>query len=195
VLDALRAAQAESLARLPPAVPYPYDDDDTASDDPLFFSDDFEVMKARLEPLRRVEEILIARVAPGDGFDHDGALGPGARGAGGMGGGEGARGGGVYNGGAYRAKTGKARTHELAVSSSVVALLKGRGSGGAGSVAGSGGGGGGGGGGSPPGLDEWDEPTEVICHCREEMMALWEDPTVREVLRRRKVRVEESPGL
>lgn len=42
---------------------------------------------------------------------------------------------------------------------------------------------------------EWDEPTEVICHCREEMMALWEDPMVREVLRRRKVRVEESPGF
>ena len=43
--------------------------------------------------------------------------------------------------------------------------------------------------------DEWDEPTKVICHCCKETMALWEDPTVREVLKRRKVCVEESPGF
>jgi len=43
--------------------------------------------------------------------------------------------------------------------------------------------------------DKWDEATEVLCHCREEMMALWEDPTMREVLHHRKVCVEEGPGL
>ena len=44
-------------------------------------------------------------------------------------------------------------------------------------------------------MDEWDEPTKVICHCHKEMMALWEDPTMHKVLKHRKVRVEESPSF
>ena len=91
----------------------------------------------------------------------------------------------MYNGGVYRPNAhGKKRQQEVAVRSSVVALLKGRGNSTRPTSAG-----------SPPGPEEWDESTGVIYHCREEMMALWEDPTVREVLKRRKVRVEESPGL
>ena len=158
VLDALKEAQTESLSRPTQS------SDDSSSDDPLFFSDDFEIIKARLDPLRHVEEVLIAKLAPHDEYEDTG----------------------MYTGGLYRPSNGhgKKRNQEVTVRSSVVALLKGRGSSNRPQSPD-----------EPPGFDEWDEPTEVIYHCREEMMALWEDPTVREVLKRRKVRVEESPGL
>ena len=37
--------------------------------------------------------------------------------------------------------------------------------------------------------------TEIIASCAEDMKALWDDPVVRELLRRRKIRMELSPGL
>lgn len=40
-----------------------------------------------------------------------------------------------------------------------------------------------------------DETTEVIAECRDDMLALWEDPVVREMLARRKTRIEDSAGL
>lgn len=43
-------------------------------------------------------------------------------------------------------------------------------------------------------LDSHD-PTQIIHSCREDILDLWHEPVVREVLRRRKVRLEESPGL
>jgi guanine nucleotide-binding protein subunit alpha len=39
------------------------------------------------------------------------------------------------------------------------------------------------------------EVTEVVVGCAEDMKALWEDYAVREMLRRRKVRMEEEPGF
>ena len=42
---------------------------------------------------------------------------------------------------------------------------------------------------------EYDEATEVLYECRHALMELWGDPLVREVLRKRKVRIEEQPGL
>ena len=39
------------------------------------------------------------------------------------------------------------------------------------------------------------EVTGVVVGCAEDMKALWEDHTVREMLRRRKFRMEEEPGL
>jgi hypothetical protein len=39
------------------------------------------------------------------------------------------------------------------------------------------------------------EVTEVVVGCAEDMKALWEDHAVREMLRRRKFRMEEEPGL
>ncbi|KAF8520924.1 G-alpha-domain-containing protein [Hysterangium stoloniferum] len=149
VLDALSEAQSESLQTLH-ATP------DDVSDDPLFFSDDFEIIKARLEPLRGVEEVLIAKLG-----DEEAAVG--AR---------------VAFGG--KKKRGK---QEVAVRSAAMAKLRAWGT--LGTSA------------SPTAEEEaeWDEPTGVIWSCREEMMALWEDATVREVLKRRKVRVEEGPGF
>jgi hypothetical protein len=39
------------------------------------------------------------------------------------------------------------------------------------------------------------EVTEVVVGCAEDMKALWEDNVVQEMLRRKKVRMEEEPGL
>lgn len=40
-----------------------------------------------------------------------------------------------------------------------------------------------------------DEPMRVLNSCQRDIQNLWNDPVVREVLRRRKVRLEERPGL
>jgi len=39
------------------------------------------------------------------------------------------------------------------------------------------------------------EVTEVVVGCAEDMKALWEDNVVRDMLRRKKIRMEEEPGL
>lgn len=45
------------------------------------------------------------------------------------------------------------------------------------------------------GLETPDDTQCVLGSCRPDMIALWQDPTVRAILQRRKVRLEESPGL
>lgn len=45
------------------------------------------------------------------------------------------------------------------------------------------------------GLETPDEPQEVLNSCRKDMMLLWNDEVVREILKRKKVRLEEHPGL
>ncbi|KAI3604173.1 putative g-protein alpha subunit [Moniliophthora roreri] len=40
-----------------------------------------------------------------------------------------------------------------------------------------------------------DEISEVIAGCRDDMKAIWEDPTIREMLNRSKLRMEDSPGF
>ncbi|KAG6853545.1 hypothetical protein C0991_003336 [Blastosporella zonata] len=40
-----------------------------------------------------------------------------------------------------------------------------------------------------------DAATEVIAECRQDMRALWTDATVQEVLKRRRMRLEDSPGF
>jgi hypothetical protein len=43
--------------------------------------------------------------------------------------------------------------------------------------------------------DSEEEIAEVIANCREDIKSLWEDPIVKEVLSRRKARIEDAPGL
>lgn len=43
--------------------------------------------------------------------------------------------------------------------------------------------------------DMEEEMAEIIVSCREDIKALWEDPTVGEALSRRKARIEDVPGL
>jgi hypothetical protein len=45
------------------------------------------------------------------------------------------------------------------------------------------------------GLETVDEPQKVLHSCRKELISLWNDGFVREILRRKKVRLEEFPGL
>lgn len=45
------------------------------------------------------------------------------------------------------------------------------------------------------GLETSDEPQEVLHSCRKEMIQLWNDESIREILRRKKIRLEEFPGL
>ncbi|KAG6853380.1 hypothetical protein C0991_004841 [Blastosporella zonata] len=45
------------------------------------------------------------------------------------------------------------------------------------------------------GLETPDEPQEVLYQCRKDMMLLWGDDVVREILMRKKVRLEELPGF
>ena len=40
-----------------------------------------------------------------------------------------------------------------------------------------------------------DEITNVLDACRDDIVALWRDPIVREILHRRKIHLEEGPGL
>lgn len=40
-----------------------------------------------------------------------------------------------------------------------------------------------------------DDPTQVLAACKDDIISLWQDPAVREVLWRHNVRLEDSPGL
>lgn len=40
-----------------------------------------------------------------------------------------------------------------------------------------------------------DDPTAVLAACRDDIIALWQDPAVRDVLWKHNVRLEDSPGL
>jgi len=42
---------------------------------------------------------------------------------------------------------------------------------------------------------EMDEPQDVLHACRNDMITLWSDPLVRNILRQRKIRLEEFPGF
>ncbi|KAG6901805.1 hypothetical protein C0995_007741 [Termitomyces sp. Mi166 len=48
---------------------------------------------------------------------------------------------------------------------------------------------------SPEKANAVDDATEVIVECRQDMKALWVDPTVKAVLKRRRIRLEDSAGL
>ncbi|KAG7443309.1 guanine nucleotide binding protein, alpha subunit [Guyanagaster necrorhizus] len=43
--------------------------------------------------------------------------------------------------------------------------------------------------------DDEDEIADVVAGCREDMKAIWEDPVIREMLARRRDRIEDSPGF
>lgn len=40
-----------------------------------------------------------------------------------------------------------------------------------------------------------DDPTVVLAACKDDIVALWHDPIVREVLNKHNIRLEDSPGL
>lgn len=40
-----------------------------------------------------------------------------------------------------------------------------------------------------------DDISEVLASCKEDIKTIWDDPTVKEMLNRRKIRIEDAPGL
>jgi guanine nucleotide-binding protein alpha-1 subunit len=40
-----------------------------------------------------------------------------------------------------------------------------------------------------------DDPTAVLAACKDDILLLWEDPIVKDVLKKHNVRLEDSPGL
>ena len=44
-------------------------------------------------------------------------------------------------------------------------------------------------------IDIQDEPTAVLYACRNDLLDLWHDHEVRDILKKRKIRLEEQPGL
>lgn len=40
-----------------------------------------------------------------------------------------------------------------------------------------------------------DDPTTVLAQCRDDIVALWEDPVVKSVLKKHNVRLQDMPGL
>jgi guanine nucleotide-binding protein subunit alpha len=40
-----------------------------------------------------------------------------------------------------------------------------------------------------------DEVTKILHACHQDLLDLWRDPAVREILRKKKVKLEEGPGL
>lgn len=48
---------------------------------------------------------------------------------------------------------------------------------------------------NPMDRETMEEITDILYQCRHDMIDLWLNPSAREILRRRKLRLEESPGL
>lgn len=44
-------------------------------------------------------------------------------------------------------------------------------------------------------LGQENDPTAILSHCKDEIIGLWKDPSVREILERRNVCLEHRPGL
>ncbi|TFK41432.1 guanine nucleotide binding protein, alpha subunit [Crucibulum laeve] len=146
----------------------------------------FEALKARLLPLRHVEALLIAKLVPpnedeathlpnihGNGNGNGGGNGS----YGGQGNGRGApeifvRPGPGWKGALARARVGYPTFGGESSDGSVRPTSAGT-----------------------TGLETQDECQEVLNQCRRVMIQLWNDEGIREVLRRRKIRVEEFPGF
>ena len=169
-----------------------------------------DALKARLLPLRHIEALLIAKLVPPNEEEATHFARPGPAGAGaGMSAGASSSSSTSHSGGgtnhAYRNqeifvrpgpgwKGGLARAR-------VTYPGSGYGYGGDDGVKQNNGSGSSGNGATRPmsagntGLETQDEPQEVLNMCRRDMIALWNDEGVRDVLRRRKIRLEEGSGL
>ncbi len=141
--------------------------DDSDIDDHPCFSPGLDRMEARLLPLRHIEALLIAKlVPPNEDEVTDTGFSPSSH---------------QYYGLESR------QQKEVSVRSGVCwkrALAKGKSSASGRPLSA-----------GNTGLETPDEATVVLYQCRHDMLSLWHDPTVQDILRRRKVRLEEQPGL
>lgn len=150
------------------------DGPDDEMDEQLFLSSDIQELKMRLLPLRHIEQLLIAKLVPPgeDEATHFGGFN------------------GHTNGhGHSHSHSASARANqEIFVrpgTSWKGFVARGKGVLGAGRPTSAG----------TAGIETKDEATVVLHECRSDLLCLWGDPAVREILRRRKIRLEEQPGL
>lgn len=148
--------------------------EDSDSDDNTLLSDDLHELRMRLLPLRHIEHLLIAKLVP-PGEDEATHFGISSF-----------TGKGVMNGERY-GNGNSPKYQEIFVRSGaswkgLVAKGKG-GSFGRPTSAGT------------TGIETQDEPTTVLYECRHDLMELWLNAFVRDVLKRRKIRIEEQSGL
>jgi guanine nucleotide-binding protein subunit alpha len=149
--------------------------EDSDSDDMTLLSDDLHGLSMRLSPLRHIEHLLIAKLVP-PGEDEATHFGVSSF-----------TGKGVMNGermgNGHSPKYQEVFVRPGASWKGMVAKGRGFGFGGRPSSAGT------------TGIETQDEPTMVLYECRHDMKELWNNSLVRDVLRRRKIRLDEQPGL
>jgi guanine nucleotide-binding protein alpha-1 subunit len=146
----------------------------------------FEALKARLQPLRHLEQLLVAKLVPPNEDEATHLAGPSHS---------------IYPpgqlqnhsaanafrnqevfirpGAGWRGALSKARVNNPNVSDDDAHAYENRRPYSTGNI----------------GLETADEPQEVLHLCQKDLILLWNDHAVREILRRKKVRLEEFPGL
>jgi len=145
-----------------------------------------EALKSRLQPLRHIEQLLVAKLVPPNEDEATQLAGPSHP---------------IYpsnnpqnhgavnsfrnqevfirSGAAWRGALSKARVNNLSVSDNDTLLYGNVRPYSAGNA----------------GLETVDEPQKVLHLCQKDLILLWNDQVVREILRRKKVRLEEFPGF
>lgn len=155
-----------------PSTPYTSDpDSDSESESHVALPPHLEELRRRLYPLRHVESLLIAKLVPPNESEAT-TLG--------YGGSNSVNGNVPHHWGAPQPPQHAFRDKEVFVRPGTQWKLR---SSGRPQSAGT------------TGQETLDESQAVLHHCRPDINALWNDGVVRQILRRRKIRLEESPGL
>ncbi|KAI0765285.1 G-alpha-domain-containing protein [Fomes fomentarius] len=155
-----------------PSTPYTSDpDSDSESESHVALPPHLEELRRRLYPLRHVESLLIAKLVPPNESEAT-TLG--------YGGSNSVNGNVPYHWGAHQPPQHAFHNTEVFVRPGAQWKLR---SSGRPQSAGT------------TGQETLDESQAVLHHCRPDMLALWNDAVVRQILRRRKIRLEECPGF
>lgn len=165
--------------------------EDDFDDDTPYIHPDLHELKMRLLPLRHIEQLLIAKLVPpgedeasGFGYFPASAVAPPAASSASMSVASGSINSGRYTHGYSHSIS--QRNQEIFVRPGMA--LNGNVARGKGSIGGRLSNG-------SNSLDGPDEPTIVIHECCRDIQALWRDRSAREILRRRKIKLEEQSGL
>ncbi|KAH9887208.1 G-alpha-domain-containing protein [Cubamyces lactineus] len=169
ILDALNDIRRRDVY---PSSTYTSDpDSDSESENHVSLPYHLEELRRRLYPLRHVESLLIAKLVPPN--EHEATTL-------GVGGSNSVNGNVPYYGNAYPPPSHAFHHQEVFVRPGAAWKLR---TSGRPQSAGT------------TGQETIDESQTVLHHCCPDMIALWQDHVVRQILRRRKIRLEESPGF
>ncbi|KAJ8474612.1 hypothetical protein ONZ51_g7112 [Trametes cubensis] len=169
ILDALNDIRRRDVY---PSSTYTSDpDSDSESENHVSLPYHLEELRRRLYPLHHVESLLIAKLVPPN--EHEATTL-------GVGGSNSVNGNVPYYGNSYPPSSHAFRHQEVFVRPGAAWKLR---TSGRPQSAGT------------TGQETIDESQTVLHHCCPDMIALWQDHVVRQILRRRKIRLEESPGF